>query len=149
MNKMNKQTKFIVFTVLVIIIIGGIGTFFAIKSSKADSKLDGLAQALKTEGAQFYGAFWCPHCQEQKAEFGSSKKYLPYIECSNANQTQTQVCIDNKIEGYPSWAFKDGINITSEKDPIICEIKTDTTVESAICKKISSQYYKTWIFSWL
>jgi len=104
---MQTKTKFIIFIVLIVVIIGGLGLFNIFKT-EAPSKLDGFAQCLKSSGAEFYGAFWCPHCQEQKAEFGSSAKYLPYIECSNPDNTQTQVCIDKKIEGYPTWIFKDG-----------------------------------------
>jgi hypothetical protein len=104
---MQTKTKFIIFIVLIVVIIGGLGLFNIFKT-EAPSKLDGFAQCLKSSGAEFYGAFWCPHCQEQKAEFGSSAKYLPYIECSNPDNTQTQVCIDKKIEGYPTWTFKDG-----------------------------------------
>lgn len=104
---MQTKTKFSIFIVLVIIIVGGLGLYMSLKP-QAPSKLDGFAQCLKTSGAEFYGAFWCPHCQEQKAEFGSSEQYLPYIECANPDNTQTQICTDKKIEGYPTWIFKDG-----------------------------------------
>ena len=107
------KTKFIIFIVLVILIVGGFG-FFMNKSSIGPNKLDGFAQCLKTSGAEFYGAFWCPHCQAQKALFGSSKQYLPYVECSNADNTQTQACIDKKIESYPTWIFKDGSTQSGE-----------------------------------
>ncbi len=110
---MSKQTQFIVGIAGVIILVIGIG-FFANKAQKP-SKLDGFAQCLATSGAEFYGAFWCPHCQAQKKLFGSAKKYLPYIECSTADgQNQLQVCKDKKVEGYPTWVFKDGSRLTGE-----------------------------------
>ena len=31
-----------------------------------------LAEHLTNSGAKMYGAFWCPHCQQQKAIFGRS-----------------------------------------------------------------------------
>ena len=111
---MQTKTKFIIFIVLVVIIIGGLGVYFATRPPKP-SKLDGFAQCLKASGAEFYGAFWCPHCQEQKAEFGTSAEYLPYVECSNADNTQTQICIDKKIEGYPTWIFKDGTSLSGKQ----------------------------------
>ena len=41
-----------------------------------------LAKRLKAAGAKMYGAFWCSHCQEQKAEFGvEAQADLPYVEC--------------------------------------------------------------------
>ena len=104
---MQKQTKFIILVLSVIVIVGGVGLYFGLKTEKP-GKLDDFAQCLQSSGAEFYGAFWCSHCQEQKSEFGSSAKYLPYIECSNPDSSQTQVCIDKKIEGYPTWTFKDG-----------------------------------------
>lgn len=132
--------------VLVVIVVGGIGLYFGLKPQQS-GKYDQFAQALKEKGAIFYGAFWCPHCQAQKAEFGSSKQYLPYVECSNPDNSQTQICKDNKIESYPTWTFKDGITLTSSNTPLICEIKTPTSVETAGCSGRSSEYERTWIFS--
>jgi len=72
-------------------------------------KYDTFAQCLSDSGAKFYGAFWCPHCQEQKAMFGISEKLLPYEECSLPNgQGQLQVCTDKGVESYPTWEFADG-----------------------------------------
>ena len=33
------------------------------------STLDGFAQCLTAKGAQMYGAWWCPHCADQKELF--------------------------------------------------------------------------------
>ncbi len=69
-------------------------------------KYDDFAKCIKNAGVTFFGAFWCPHCQAQKARFGKSAEYLPYVECSNPDgQTQTQVCKDNNITTYPTWDF--------------------------------------------
>ncbi|NVN96776.1 hypothetical protein HXX01_00825 [Candidatus Nomurabacteria bacterium] len=106
---------FAIFSVAVILIVGGLGLFMNRDSFKP-SKLEPFAQCLKASGAEFYGAFWCPHCQEQKKEFGSAAKSLPYIECSNADQTQTQICKDKKIESYPTWIFKDGSIVTGKME---------------------------------
>jgi thiol-disulfide isomerase/thioredoxin len=70
------------------------------------SKYDSFATCIKDSGAVFYGAFWCPHCQAEKARFGSSEKFLPYVECSTPDgQGQTQICKDKGIETYPTWQF--------------------------------------------
>lgn len=70
-------------------------------------KLDAFATCIKDSGATFYGAFWCPHCRNQKAEFGSSAHLLPYVECSNPDgQSQNQLCNSVGIQGYPTWVFK-------------------------------------------
>jgi hypothetical protein len=105
---MEKQTKFIIFIILIIVIIGGIGLYFGFKTENP-GKLDNFAKCINESGAKFYGTFWCPHCQDQKKEFGSSMKYLPYIECSTPDgQSQLDICKDEKIEGYPTWVFADG-----------------------------------------
>lgn len=134
--------SFIIFIIVVILVVGGIGVYFGSRPGK----LDDFAKALKEQGVEFYGAFWCSHCQAQKALFGTSKKYLPYIECSNADNSTVQVCIDNKIESYPTWKFKDGIKITSDKEPSVCPILKDGEVPSAECTNVSSKYFKSWVF---
>jgi len=110
-----KIKLFIIFVVGTIVIIGGLG-YFINKPKKGPSNLAPFAQCLKDSGAVFYGAFWCPHCQEQKALFGSSKDLLPYVECSNTDNTQTQICKDKKIEGYPTWIFKDGSQVSGKME---------------------------------
>lgn len=76
-------------------------------------QLDSFAQCLEEEGATFYGAFWCPHCAEQKRLFGKSEDALPYIECSTPDgQRQTPVCQEAGIQSYPTWEFADGGRLT-------------------------------------
>jgi hypothetical protein len=78
-------------------------------------KLDAFAECLTNKGVKFYGAFWCPRCQAQKALFDSSEKLLPYIECSTPDaQGRTTVCDEKKIEGYPTWEFPDGTREVGE-----------------------------------
>jgi len=78
-------------------------------------KYDALATCLKTNGAVFYGAFWCPHCNNQKEAFGTSKTLLPYVECATPDgKDQTQVCKDKQITGYPTWEFADGSRLSGE-----------------------------------
>lgn len=110
---MKKQIKFIIFIVLVIVIIIGIGIWA--NNNQTPSKYDQFAMCINGSGAKFYGTFWCSHCQNQKKMFGSSAKYLPYVECSSPNgQEQLQVCKDAGIEGYPTWVFPDGKRLSGE-----------------------------------
>lgn len=77
--------------------------------NQQSTKLDGFASCVKDSGATFYGAFWCPHCQAQKAMFKRSARLLPYVECSEADgKTQTAACTEKEIKSYPTWYFKDG-----------------------------------------
>ena len=68
-----------------------------------------LAEHLTNSGAKFYGAYWCPHCRDQKKFFGAAARRLPYIECSPNGQSrpQAQECNDAGVNGYPTW-FIDG-----------------------------------------
>lgn len=74
------------------------------------SKYDDFAKCLAEKGAKMYGAFWCGHCQNQKAAFGASFQYVDYIECTvdGKQNSFAQVCKDAGITGYPIWKFADG-----------------------------------------
>jgi thiol-disulfide isomerase/thioredoxin len=90
-------------------LIGGNQYMKSQKSAVAVGAYTEFAQCLKKSGAEFFGAFWCPHCQDQKALFGDAEKELPYVECSTEDkQDQTQVCKAAGITGYPTWKFSDG-----------------------------------------
>jgi len=67
-----------------------------------------LAEHLTKIGAKFYGAFWCPHCYEQKLLFGKEDvAKINYVECDpNGKNPQTQACVDAKIASYPTWEIK-------------------------------------------
>lgn len=106
------RDRFIIATI-VFIAIGVIGSI-AFYSAQP-GKLDGFAKCLSDKGAKFYGAFWCSHCQNQKELFGASKNLLPYVECSEVDgTTQTKVCADAKVEGYPTWEFADKSRLSGE-----------------------------------
>ncbi|MBU6230569.1 MAG: vitamin K epoxide reductase family protein [Cyanobacteria bacterium REEB459] len=65
-----------------------------------------LAQYLKDKGISMYGAWWCPHCHEQKEAFGAqATKVLSYIECAEDGiNPQTKLCRSKpEISGFPTW----------------------------------------------
>ncbi len=96
--------------VIVLMLIGVVALIgYVVYDYRTPGQLDAFAQCLKDKGATFYGAFWCPHCQNQKKMFGKSAKLLPYTECSLPDASgQNQTCNDKKIESYPTWEFADG-----------------------------------------
>ena len=103
-----------VIIVVALVVVGGIA-YFLWSQDNGPGKLDQFAQCLSSSGVKFYGAFWCSHCQNQKALFGNSKKYLPYIECSTPDSNgQLQVCKDEQITTYPTWRFPDGTSQEGE-----------------------------------
>lgn len=83
------------------------------KNTTPDSELESVAQWITQSGAKMYGAWWCPHCQDQKKKFGEAAfKRIDYIECAKPDRSQTSVCQSAKIESYPTWEFGDGTRIT-------------------------------------
>ena len=75
----------------------------------------GLAEQLADSGALFYGASWCPHCQEQKRLFGASEDRLPYVECSPGGPRGgvASSCVSAGVTTYPTWIFPDGSRVTA------------------------------------
>lgn len=69
-----------------------------------------VAQCLDDKGVEMYGAFWCPHCKDQKNAFGKeAEEYIPYNECDARGENPvSEECIELQIEGYPTWIFADG-----------------------------------------
>ena len=72
-----------------------------------DPQVRALAEHLADKGVLFYGASWCPHCQEQKRMFGASAKRLPYVECNLAGPTapQASACSAAGVNTYPTWVI--------------------------------------------
>jgi hypothetical protein len=84
-----------------------------------------LVEYLTASGVQFYGAYWCAHCQKQKSLFGAAAAAkLPYIECAaDGENSQRQLCKDKNIQMFPTWAI-DGKFYPGTKD--LKEIATMT-----------------------
>ena len=79
-----------------------------------------LAKYLQSSGAKMYGAFWCPHCQRQKELWGKEAwKYIDYVECSpKGYKSKYATCLDQKIDGYPTWKLGNGKYINGEMELI-------------------------------
>ncbi|MBI4301050.1 MAG: vitamin K epoxide reductase family protein [Chloroflexi bacterium] len=77
------------------------------KAAEEDSRV-GLAQHLTAIGAVMYGAWWCPHCQEQKEMFGDAFRYINYVECDpRGENANPELCKQEGIRGYPTWDIKE------------------------------------------
>lgn len=64
-----------------------------------------LAEHLTAIGARKFGAYWCPHCYDQKQLFGKKAfEKVTYVECDPQGiNPQPEVCSAAQIQGYPSW----------------------------------------------
>ena len=98
--------KFLYILIGLVVLAGIVFIIVAPARGSGPGKYDAFATCIAQSGSTFYGAFWCPHCQAQKARFGSSAHLLPYVECSTPDgQGQLQVCKDKGVIEYPTWQF--------------------------------------------
>ena len=76
-----------------------------IVTSESSKDSIALAKYLKNYGVVKYSAYWCPNCLKQSELFGKQAyKELNVVECArDGKNSQTQLCIDKKIQGFPSW----------------------------------------------
>jgi hypothetical protein len=103
----NQKRSLVVTGIAIVIVLVLLGAAFFYNSKPGT--YDQFAICLKQKDLKFYGAFWCPHCAAQKAEFGNSVKYLPYVECSTPDgQGTLPVCKTAGIQGFPTWVYPDG-----------------------------------------
>lgn len=113
---------------IVIVLVLAAGAALIVWQVRAPGKLDAFATCIKDKGAVFYGAFWCPHCQNQKALFGRSQRLLPYVECSTPDgRSQLPRCTEKNVTGYPTWVFADGSRESGE-------VSLDRLVEKTGCE---------------
>lgn len=98
-----------------LIVTGAIvaGFIYAAQSKQPARDLTLLAQCLAEKNITMYGAYWCPHCQREKAAFGDAWKLVPYVECTQ----ETQKCLDANVKGYPTWIFPNGKRLEGEQGP--------------------------------
>lgn len=54
-----------IITIIVLVVLAGF-LYFLVTTPGKSGKLDSFASCLKDSGVTFYGAFWCPHCRDQK-----------------------------------------------------------------------------------
>ena len=100
-------------------------------------KYSALAQCLIEKGVKVYGAFWCPNCAKQKELFGDARDLIPYVECDPRGENeQSALCLEKKIEKYPTWIFQDGseeVGVTEPEEIAAragCSVPIDETKNS-------------------
>jgi hypothetical protein len=94
---------------VVVLAVAAWAAYYFLYYKKPTSTLDSFAQCLKAKGAKMYGAWWCPHCAEQKEMFGFAFQYINYVECSPPSQKViNDTCKQAGIKNFPTWQFGDG-----------------------------------------
>lgn len=100
---------------MVALILVGCGSNTALPNAPSNTATDSsamvvttpeaaLVQHLAATGSTMYGAYWCPHCADQKAMFGDAVAQLPYVECADDGENaQPELCRTKGIQAYPTW----------------------------------------------
>src|SRR3989338_9696221 len=99
-----KNRGVIIGIVVAVLIVVTIVYLFGMEKNIDQGEIDEFAKCLTEKGAVMYGTFWCPHCARTKKMFGSSFKYIKYVECDpRGNNEQSEFCIEKKIDKYDTW----------------------------------------------
>ena len=113
--------------VFVVLAVAWAGYYF-LYYRKPLSTLDSFAQCLTSKGTKMYGAWWCPHCKDQKESFGFAFRYVNYVECSPPGQRiMNDTCKQAGIKNFPTWQYPDGSR-TEGLQPL------DTLAQKTGCK---------------
>jgi hypothetical protein len=93
-----------------ILVLGGVvlAAFLSQAKPSPGVNLDEFANCITNAGGKMYGASWCSNCSNQKEDFGSSFKYINYVECSPSNVNDLSLCTDQDINAVPVWETKEG-----------------------------------------
>src|SRR5678809_570719 len=85
---------------IALLLLAAFGTAYYFGYRKSAHKYDAFARCLTDRQVKMYGAYWCPHCAEQKEMFGESFALAPYVECGVAGdrRAEQQVCKDAGIQ---------------------------------------------------
>ncbi|MGO8793486.1 MAG: hypothetical protein ACLQLC_01580 [Candidatus Sulfotelmatobacter sp.] len=85
----------------------------------ANHRYDDFAKCLSSKQVKMYGAYWCPHCAEQKEEFGRSFRYVNYVECAIKDSRElAAACKAANVQHFPSWQFGLGQPLVEGKFPL-------------------------------
>jgi len=105
---MNSRVIIIIGVATVLLIAGFV---YAATPKGPAADFTALAQCLAEKKVTMYGAYWCSHCKNEKAAFGDSFRFVPYVECT----ADVKKCTDAGINGYPTWIFPDGRKFEGEQ----------------------------------
>jgi len=87
--------------ILVVIVVAYVGFWYY-----NNHRYDAFAKCLASAQTKMYGLYWCPHCAEQKAMFGKSFRYVPYVECAiKGSRELAPACQAAGVKLFPSWQF--------------------------------------------
>ena len=95
-----------------ILIWGGIllllGASYAAGWYHKNHRYDFLGRCMASKQVKMYGAYWCPHCAEQKEILGKSYRFV-YVECGvPGSHAESEGCKALGVKEFPTWRFPGG-----------------------------------------
>ncbi len=105
------NTKIIIGGIILVFILLAVWSWSINRIPGPKVDLDGFASCLSAKNITMYGAAWCPHCQNEKKNFGKSFKLVKYVECPE-NQN---LCLLAGVNSYPTWILGDGRKFVGEQ----------------------------------
>lgn len=133
-----KNLKLLAVMMLAITLLAGCSS-----EPKPPGKYAKLAQCLTEKDVVMYGAFWCPHCANQKKVFGDDFQFVTYQECDDRGAGgNSTLCKSKGVTSYPTWFFPGQGNLVGEQPveelakfanctEFLTETPVETTEESA------------------
>lgn len=103
----------IITAVITIVLLAG-GIYLMSQQGRpveASESVHKLAACMSEKNVTMYGAYWCPHCRNQKAMFGDAFEKVKYVECTQ----ETKTCTEKQVESYPTWIYQDGTRTMGEQ----------------------------------
>lgn len=92
-----------------VVIVAVVASAYFIARHRRANHLNSFAQCLAAKQTTMYGAYWCPHCAEQKEIFAASFQYVPYVECGiKGSRAESPDCLRAGVKRFPTWQFSDG-----------------------------------------
>ena len=84
-------------------------------NSENQQQLNTLATCLADKGVKEYGAFWCPHCADQKKMFGKAYDIILVPDAGGrlptackGQRANVDECLIKGVDGYPTWILPEG-----------------------------------------
>jgi hypothetical protein len=96
-----KAKKFVVYGIIVLLLAGAYLAGYYYRNHKYDS----FAKCIASKNAKMYGLYSCPHCADQKREFGAAFRFVPYVECETESHELPPACKAAGVKLFPSWQF--------------------------------------------
>ena len=118
----------LVIGIIIGIVIIGILVFAFMSGDSYDrAEVDAFAQCITEKGAVMYGTFWCPHCANVKKMFGSSFRYVTYVECDPRGENeQSLLCIEKEIQNYATFEINNNPDSWLVGEPTFEELAVAT-----------------------